>query len=241
MLRKLSLLTSALLVFTQVNASEAIGFYSDGKLKNSENIYNNSNFIKLFEKRGKSFTTTEMLGELNKLSDVIKRMYPAAERLQVGDLSAQNGGKIHRHVSHQNGLDADIVYLRHNGYEQPSSAPEWEEYFVKSGKPTGNFHKVRNWFMFDYLVHNTDVNRIFVDKAIKSYYCKEKLNKKKYSADQIKRNIKVLKHMRPAKYHITHLHLRLKCPAGDNRCKNQAAVPKGSGCNSLNVINQNVN
>lgn len=241
MLMKITLLLSSMLIFTQVQASEAIGFYSDGKLKNSENIYNNSNFIKLFKKRGQSFTTTEMLAELNKLSDVIRRMYPKAERLQIGDLSAQSGGKIHRHVSHQNGLDADIVYLRHNGYEQPSSAPEWEEYFVRSGKPTSNFHKVRNWFMFDYLVHNTKVNRIFVDKAIKSYFCSTKLNKKKYTPEQIKRNINTLKHLRPAKYHITHLHLRLKCPKGDNRCKNQAKVPSGSGCNNLNVVEENVN
>jgi len=229
------------LLSLNTHASEAIGFYSDGKLKNSENIYNNSSFIKLFQDRKKSFTTSEMLFELNKLSDLVRRMYPNAERLQVGDLSAQNGGKAYRHVSHQNGLDADVVYLRHNNYEQDEKTPEWDEYFVKSGRVSKNFHKIRNWYILDYLVHNTDVNRIFVDKAIKSSYCREKLNKNKYTAEQIKRNIATLKILRPAKYHSTHFHLRLNCPSTDKKCKNQTPVPSGSGCNSLDIINTTVN
>ncbi|EQC52336.1 penicillin-insensitive murein endopeptidase [Bacteriovorax sp. DB6_IX] len=230
----------ALISFNSTYASEAIGFYSKGQLKNSEDIYHNSTFIKLFQKRGKNYTTQEMLTELNKLADLTRRMYPNAERLQVGDLSAQNGGKINRHVSHQNGLDADVVYLRHNNYEQSEEAPEWEEYFVKSGKITKNFHKARNWFILDYLVHNTDANRIFVDQAIKSYYCKEMLNKAKYSKEEIARHTATLRVLRPAKYHKTHFHLRLNCPKDDKRCENQVPPPAGSGCNSLNIIDQHV-
>lgn len=224
-----------------VQASQAIGFYSNGKLKDSSNVNTDSQFIKLFYKREKNFTTQEMHLELNKLSNLINRMYPGAEKIQVGDLSAQFGGKATRHKSHQNGLDADIVYLRHNGFEQAPTNPEWAEYFVKSSKVSMNFHKVRNWYMLDYLAHNTDANRIFVDRAIKAYYCKEKLNSEKYTQKELKRNIATLRLLRPAKYHKTHLHLRLKCPKGDTKCKDQAAVPGGSGCNSLHIINTEVN
>ena len=54
----------------------------------------------------------------------------AADRIGVGDLSRKNGGDFGvrygrpGHVSHQNGLDADLYYPRLDGKERPPDRPE---------------------------------------------------------------------------------------------------------------------
>ena len=40
--------------------------------------------------------------------------HPNAPRVVVGDISRRDGGPIDDHVSHQNGLDVDIYYPRHD-------------------------------------------------------------------------------------------------------------------------------
>ena len=72
----------------------------------------NENFIKVFRPRGHHYGTPRLISFIKETTSLWKKLDPSTERLQIGDLSAKSGGKIFRHVSHQNGLDADIVYLR---------------------------------------------------------------------------------------------------------------------------------
>jgi len=56
--------------------------------------------------------------------------YPGAPRVGIADLSRPHGGRFGRnfggrgHASHQNGLDADVLYPRLDGLERRAWAPE---------------------------------------------------------------------------------------------------------------------
>ena len=220
-----------LLAFLHVNlseASEAIGFYSSGKLKDAESIIELGTPVhKLFLGRKKFYGTTEIQNCISDAADYVRQTFPQAEMLQIGDIAGINGGPCTGHGSHQNGLDVDIVYLTKNGRLQSQNASYWEEEFVIKGKISSNFHTQRNLDLFRNLITVQKAERIFVDDVIKKHLCSyAKANKLLNDRDIVE----TLRRLRTEKLHSTHFHLRLKCPEGDYACKAQAAVPAGSGC-----------
>ncbi len=214
-------------------ASQAVGFYSKGSIKDSISILDrNINVMKLFESRDKLYSTNEMLELIEGLSKFSSEQFPTAEVIQIGDLSAKKGGNAVRHASHQNGLDADIVYYRVNEEAQDISNPEWAENFIVGAQVSKNFHSQRNYASLKYLVENYDVRRIFVDTAVKKEFCKMA---KESGEINDKETIEFLRRLRPAKLHQTHFHVRLGCPEGSVKCKAQAEPPKGTGCDGISL------
>ena len=118
------------------NASEnpteqSIGFYSKGKLKTASILdETKSGILKIFPSRNRSFGNKVLLETLEDLGLRWLDKYPDSERIQIGDIAGEDGGKISRHNSHQNGLDVDIVYLRVDKTEQALDMPRYQEKFV---------------------------------------------------------------------------------------------------------------
>lgn len=222
----LTVTVSFLLAITANTAhAEAIGYYSNGSLKNAIDIRrSNATVHKLFVSREKFFGTDELVRFIEKLTNRYKRF----ETLQVGDLSAQEGGLAKGHKSHQNGLDFDAVYFSRNKHKQGSDEKYWEEYFVINGKVSANFHLERNWDAMKYMASQEEVGRIFVDVKIKKAFCEHAKNKGEFAA-----NTEVLRKIRVVNLHKTHFHVRLKCPRDDDQCTNQVAPPAGSGCDKV--------
>ena len=222
------ILTVVFLHSTLLSASEAIGYYSDGKLKDGESILDRGVSIhKLFMARQRFFATHEMQNVISDAADFVRQEFPSSEVLQVGDLANKNGGACKEHGSHQNGLDADIVYLTKNGKLQSQNAPYWEEEFVINGKISSNLYIERNFSLFKFLVNTKPVERIFVDEVIKKQFCEYA---KKSGLLNDPESVETLRRLRVEKLHTTHFHMRLRCPVGDYSCKAQAEVPEGSGC-----------
>lgn len=221
------ILALTVLSFESAQSSEAIGYYSDGKLKQGESILERGvNIHKLFMQRKRFYGTVEMNSVISDAVDFVRQEIPEAELIQVGDIANKEGGKCAEHASHQNGLDADIVYLTKSGKLQSQNAPYWEEDFVKSAKVSANFHVERNFKLFKYLVIEKQVDRIFVDAAIKKLFCEyAKSNNLKDAESQ-----ETLRRLRVEKLHSTHFHMRLKCGPTDYSCRSQAAIPAGNGC-----------
>lgn len=210
------------------NASEAIGYYSNGKLKNSESILDKGTRIhKLFLARKRFFGTVEIQNVISDAADFVRQTYPNAELLQIGDIANQNGGECQGHGSHQNGLDVDIVYLTNNGKLQSPKAVFWEEEFVKKGKVTANLNTERNLMLFKYLVTTQPVERIFIDEVIKKQFCSYAKANNLMNDPEIK---ETLRRLRTEKLHTNHFHMRLKCPEADYSCQRQAEVPSGAAC-----------
>ncbi len=209
-------------------ASESIGYYSKGSLKEGYSIddFAQDHLLKLFRPRGQLYLHKDLGLAIEGLADYMREDNANTERLQIGDLSAKNGGKISRHESHQNGLDADLVYYRVNSIEQEVTKPEWDEYFVVNGKLSSNFSLKRNWQAFKYLIKNHPVQRIFVDQAVKKEMCKLAKSLGEQSSER-----EVLRALREENtVHKTHFHIRLRCPADSPKCVDQADPPTGDGC-----------
>lgn len=208
-------------------SSESIGFYSNGSLNNSASIDQYSgHFEKLFRSRKRLYATDYLLDFISEFTESFYIKNPKIEKFQIGDISAIYGGKVSRHSSHQNGLDVDIVYLRVNRKGQRLDNPEWGEYFVRGSTVSKNFDTEKNWELFKSIVERGDVGRIFVDKAIKTRFCNL------YGSSPSRIEKETLRRLRPAKYHLTHFHLRLKCHPSHTKCKPQADPANNTGCHN---------
>jgi murein endopeptidase len=73
--------------------------------------------------------TDRLVRTLLDVLDAYRTAHPWAPRVGIGDLSRPHGGHFGRefgglgHVSHQNGLDADVYYPRRDGRERRAGAP----------------------------------------------------------------------------------------------------------------------
>ena len=74
--------------------------------------------------------TDRLVRMVLRILDDFAAAHPDAPRIGVGDLSRSNGGDfgprygLPGHVSHQNGLDADLYYPRRDRRERPPARPE---------------------------------------------------------------------------------------------------------------------
>lgn len=144
--------------------------------------------------------------------------------MMVGDLSQPRGGLMSSmHRSHQNGMDVDIWFSlaksarsadkQHPENRDPKSmvAPDGDDL----GKGWGKHQR----FLLKTAAENPRVDRIMVNPAIKRTLCRSEKGDRKW-----------LRKLRPWWGHDAHFHVRLKCPKGSPKCKQQAPVPAGDGC-----------
>jgi penicillin-insensitive murein endopeptidase len=165
------------------------------------------------------------------LVDYIKRLALAARKaklhpLLIGDLSQPRGGPtLTGHRSHQSGLDVDIGYTRPDWLlRRKLKKDERETLFppavldLKTGQFTAsygpNVEKLIALAVADPLV-----DRIFVNPRIKQQLCQRPAKQRAW-----------VRTVRPWWGHHDHLHVRLKCPAGNEGCTAQDDVPPGDGC-----------
>lgn len=217
--------------------SEAIGFYSDGSLRDAFPLPDESpSHLKIFRPRDRAWGTWALVTTIVRATAAFRTKYPIGDRVQIGDLSAEHGGGIDDlHASHQNGLDADVAYLRVNHLERdPTERGErgFEERFVQKKVLTKNFDLVRNWFLLREIVAVGNVSRIFVDPAIKRTFCRRSAELDPAATDAFR--AEVLRRLRPYPDHDDHFHMRVKCPRNSPRCVAQEEPPAGSGCDSMN-------
>ena len=209
---------------------QSLGFYSDGSLLHAANLgLEAEGFVKLFQPRNRGWLNDSLKAVLLNTAQEIHRRYPNAERLQAGDIAAEKGGDLSGHASHQNGLDADLVYYRMDHREMGTQTTQgFDETFVTNDKVTRNFDAERNWEFLKLLAAGTKLNRIFMDPAIKRTLCLRAaaLGKSQTHAE-------VLRHLSPYDNHANHMHVRIHCPLGNPRCKEQQDPPVGSGCDRI--------
>jgi penicillin-insensitive murein endopeptidase len=206
---------------------QGIGFYSDGSLINASEFPEDSNdTVLLFPHRKRHFGTYLNIQLILETARQLRIAYPESERLQIGDISSRRGGPLASHVTHQNGLDTDVVYLRKSRKEQqPKRNYGYERGFVKNGKVIDDFDTERNWFLVSSLVSTGLINRIFIDRTIKKAFCKYARESQQYDI-----SIEILRRLRPWPKHHNHMHISFICPITSPQCDNQIPPPEGSGC-----------
>jgi penicillin-insensitive murein DD-endopeptidase len=212
---------------TQGTVEQAVGFYASGKLTNADELpMSGPGFIKIFQPRNRNWATFDMIQVLTSVSEAMTNKFKGIERLQVGDITAEHGGQLALHKSHQNGLDADLVYYRVDGREMPVNTTNgFDESFVKNGVVTANFDVEKNWVFFNLLIETGRVRRMFVDLAIKARMCEYAR-----SIGLDTETSEALRRLRIEALHDDHVHLRLNCPKNSPNCQEQIDPPEGSSC-----------
>lgn len=161
-----------------------------------------------------SYGTALTIGLIMESMAHYAQKFPKGPKYIIGDISAQNGGKLSPHLSHQSGRDVDISYINKDknfvGFFKANASTldvekSWAtlEYFLKSGK-------------IQYIFVDYDVQKFFYDYAKAHGYTDNQLKnliqypngKKSYSAI-----------MRHSKGHADHYHVRFVCANSDVNCK----------------------
>ncbi len=145
--------------------------------------------------------------------------------LWIGDLGQPRGGPLPwGHASHQSGLDADIwLDLRPKPLVP---AARREELSIPSlVLPDGSGVDPARWTarhatLIRIAAEAPGLDRLLVNPAIKLRLCQDH------------RGEAWLRRVRPWRGHDSHMHLRLRCPAGSPECRDIAPPPPGDGCDS---------
>jgi hypothetical protein len=59
----------------------------------------------------RAYGASHVIDHLRSAVAVVRALYPDVHTLAIGDLSAEHGGKLDNHVSHQTGLDVDVGFF----------------------------------------------------------------------------------------------------------------------------------
>ncbi len=145
--------------------------------------------------------------------------------LWIGDIAQPRGGPMPwGHASHQSGLDVDIwldlrpkprlPVAQREDLDIPSLVqPEGEE--VDPAR-----WSARHATLIRIAAEAPGVDRVLVNPAIKRRLCRD------HGGEAW------LRRVRPWRGHDSHMHVRLRCPAGNPDCRDIAPPPEGDGCDS---------
>ncbi|MEL6838616.1 MAG: penicillin-insensitive murein endopeptidase [Pseudomonadota bacterium] len=148
---------------------------------------------------------------------------PGWEGLYVGDMSQPRGGPmLTGHVSHQNGLDADIWMLppdRLNLTVQERENISSISMRRSAGAFTNSRWTPEHEALLRAAASDPRTSRIFVFPGAKVAMCNSATGDRSW-----------LSKIRPWWGHHYHFHVRLHCPSGDRSCVAQTPPPPGDGC-----------
>jgi penicillin-insensitive murein DD-endopeptidase len=191
--------------------------------------------------RGLRYATDELVGLIERSAARVAREYDGAV-VGVADLSAERGGAVARHASHQSGRDADLIYYAIDRNGDPFPPDHHMAYFGADGRSVSaeapepaariderHFDMQRNWALVAALVSDPEVRvyRIFVSTRVRDWllaYARTAA----VSPDVVARVRAVLSTARDTGTHQDHLHLRIACSADDiaaGRCSDETAAP----------------
>lgn len=152
--------------------------------------------------------TKETVDALVHVIDKVNEQYPGSQPVQIGHISAKDGGHLSPHVSHQAGRDVDV------GYYYRTINPHG---FANAND--GNLDYPRTWALVRAALKDADIEWIFMDTAIQRGLAQYAASVGEDAAwlDDIfqvrgKNGRSIIRH---AKGHGTHLHIRFHNPVAE--------------------------
>ncbi len=198
-----------------------------GKLENGTPLPDRAPGLKRLDRVEQSHGTGFMISLLLNSAKELNRRYPEAI-VRVGSISQPTGGFFYPpHKSHQNGLDADVLYIGLTSYV-PVVDPK--------GQVTALLQLEKNWEYWQLLMGQryaengrvqSIVSMILVDPAIKAKYCAWAIEKNIMNLPETRL---LLRTLRPTVGHDDHFHVRLRCSPYHQRCEGTYAPPLDTGC-----------
>ena len=204
-------------------AARSIGFYSSGCLAGAVALpINGPTWQVMRLSRNRNWGHPKLIAFLERLAENAKKV--GWNGLLVGDMSQPRGGPmLTGHASHQVGLDADIWLTPMPARKLSAEEREFmsatnmvrEDRLDVDPKVWTHQHTE----LIRTAAEDPDVERIFVNAAIKKALCREA------GADRA-----WLAKVRPWWGHDYHFHVRMFCPPDSPQCKPQPEPPPGEGC-----------
>ncbi len=203
--------------------ARVIGFYSKGCLAGAKALPINGKTWQVMRlSRNRNWGHPHLVEMLERLSTKGTKL--GWRGLLVGDMSQPRGGPmLTGHASHQIGLDADIWLtpmpdreLSRREREDMSATMVVAENRMDVDPSVWT---PAHGAIIKAAAQEPQVERIFVNAAIKKALCREAGNDRTW-----------LHKVRAYYGHDYHFHVRIKCPAGNADCKAQDPVPAGEQC-----------
>lgn len=210
--------------------NQALGFPDEGSLRNATSVLtrqqalNKKAFFEIVAPdRKKHFATYDMAELITRTGDQLNKEF--TKILYISNLSAQNGGeltavingKLTKHASHQNGLDADLAYptdIAHLKFPLVVRMKPYQ-YFPK------NFSVEKTYTLIKFLFTQKDipVDRFFIDRKIKEELCSYAISKNEFSIENKAQTTALFESIQHAAGHGDHFHVRIKCSKSDPACR----------------------
>lgn len=166
----------------------------------------------------------------------LRKRFPDAPRVPVGELSNRMGGQIYGHLSHQNGLDVDVFFVAAEELPGCKDGPRYELRTRTGGKSTWvvspDFQRAWNWALVSGFATRRDVRTIFIGGLLRKDLGAW-ARKNGISARERRRTMRKLhpvfcrppRGYRPDTYrgnfcpHDDHIHVRFRCPSTSPGCR----------------------
>ncbi|SUO97510.1 penicillin-insensitive murein endopeptidase [Suttonella ornithocola] len=198
---------------------QAIGGYSNGCQQGAEILpeqgigyYDIRRFRHRYYSQPQTIATIQAIG---------KHVYQTTgNAILIGDLSQPIGGLMsYAHISHQNGLDADIYFaaIPQGSIPDRDHEPDSVVDQISGTMRMDKWQKAYREALYA-AAQSPQTTRIFVNPIIKRYLC------------DTEADTRWLQKIRPWGGHDSHFHMRLACPPDSPLCVNQAPIPLGDGC-----------
>lgn len=208
--------------------SRSVGWPWDGRLRHGVKVVESDylRYVTEYTDHDRFWGTWELVQLVERAAWRVWLREPGA-RLSVGELSAEGGGNIGDHRSHESGRDVDISFYMLDGQGRPFDPYAFAS-FDGHGHGLGpnaglRFDDARNWELLAKLVADGDarVQYIFVSHAIKRRLLAEG---RRRGAPQVLLDRAEAVMVQPTGHaHRNHFHVRIYCPPADRpACKDRA-------------------
>ncbi len=170
----------------------------------------------------RAYGTKETVDALSRCIERVNEKHPGAPPLPIGHISAQNGGHLSPHLSHQSGRDVDIGY-----YFKAGPARQ----FTRGSDANLDF--ARTWALVKAALKETSVEMIFIDTSIQRPLAAWAASNGEDPAyiDEVfqSRGKNGAAPIRHVKGHVNHIHFRFHNPRAEElgrRVASYVVIPK---------------
>ncbi|AGP39124.1 hypothetical protein SCE1572_34355 [Sorangium cellulosum So0157-2] len=157
-----------------------------------------------------------LVGMIERAARGVAKRFPGAV-LEVGDLSRQRGGDVHRHNSHESGRDVDLGFYALDGRGKQVHAPYFLRFnarLASTNLPGARFDLPRNWLLVQHLLTDprAHVSHIFISDPLRHALL---AHAKRIGVSRALLVRAQLAMMQPtgSEPHDDHMHVRISCPS----------------------------
>ncbi|WP_181234278.1 penicillin-insensitive murein endopeptidase [Enhygromyxa salina] len=202
-----------------VRSGQSHGKVDDGRLEDPTQLPHSAAYYR--RRLPRTYASEHLVAHTVRVVEAVRNQRPGVHRLAIGDLSAETGGPLTGHRTHQSGRDIDLGFYF---VDAPASYPAE---FVPATRE--NLDVAATWDLLEGFVRladqpggvalvylDYDIQRLLYPAARRDGWTVEQLAEVFEYPDGRGADGRVVRHLWN---HHDHLHVRFACPPGDASCR----------------------